>query len=71
MKILYVGVNMETKRNQTIYVPVKIPKTLADAIDKLVGKYGFTSRAEVVKEATRMILQQYARGELELVLKET
>ena len=52
---------MEEKSNQRKYVLIKIPRSLADAIDKLVGQYGFTSRAEVVKEATRKILQEYKR----------
>jgi len=41
------------------YVPIKLPKELVDLIDKLVGKYGFRSRAEVVKEAVRIFLREY------------
>jgi len=58
------GYKMVEKSNPRKYVLIKIPKSLADAIDKLVGQYGFTSRAEVVKEATRKILQQYIHEEL-------
>lgn len=38
------------------YVTVKIPKSLSDEIDKLVGTYGFKTRTEVVKEAVRRYL---------------
>ena len=41
------------------YIPIKLPKDLVELIDKLVGKYGFRSRAEVVKEAVRLILREY------------
>jgi len=41
------------------YVTLKIPKELAIEIDDLVGKHGFTSRAEIAKEAIRRLLQQY------------
>ena len=41
------------------YVTVRIPKELADEIDKLIGKYGFRTRAEIVKEAVRRLLAQY------------
>jgi len=44
------------------YVTLKIPKKLANEIDKLVGKHGFTSRAEVAKEAIRKLLQNYQEG---------
>ena len=33
------------------YVTLKIPQQLADEIDALIGKHGFTSRAEIAKEA--------------------
>jgi len=45
------------------WVTVKIPKSLADEADALVGKHGFTSRAEVAKEALRKLLQQYKEAE--------
>ena len=41
------------------YVTVKIPKELAEAIDKIVGSYGFRSRSEVIKEALRDLLRRY------------
>lgn len=40
------------------YVTVSIPKELADEIDKLVGKHGFSSRAEIVKSAIRKLLSE-------------
>ena len=41
------------------YVVVKIPKNLADDVDALIGKFGFTSRAEITKQALRKLLQEY------------
>lgn len=41
------------------YVTIKIPAHLAVEVDKLVGKHGFTSRAEIVKESLREILNKY------------
>ena len=41
------------------YVTIKLPKSLVDEIDTFVGKYGFVSRTEVVKEALRRLFQQY------------
>jgi metal-responsive CopG/Arc/MetJ family transcriptional regulator len=41
------------------YVTIKLPKNLVDEIDTFVGKYGFVSRTEVVKEALRRLFQQY------------
>ena len=45
------------------YASVRIPKNLAEEVDRLIGKYGFTSRAEVVKEAVRRILLTYGSME--------
>ncbi len=41
------------------YITIKLPKNLVDEIDNFVGKYGFVSRTEVVKEAVRRLFQQY------------
>lgn len=43
------------------YAQVKIPKSLADEADKLIGKFGFTSRAEIVKSALRGLLIDYRK----------
>jgi len=40
------------------YVTISIPKELADEVDKLVGKHGFSSRAEIVKAAIRKLLSE-------------
>ena len=45
------------------YVTIKLPRSLVDEIDKFVGKYGFVSRPEVVKEALRRLFQQYHAAE--------
>ena len=43
------------------YVVIKIPKSLADKMDTLVGKFGFTSRAEIAKEAIRRLLTDLSK----------
>jgi len=42
------------------YVTIKLPRNLIDEVDNFVGKYGFVSRTEVVKEALRRFFQQYS-----------
>jgi len=42
------------------YVTLKIPIELAKAIDGVVGKMGFRTRAEFAKDAIRRLLDQYA-----------
>jgi len=41
------------------YGTVKIPSDLISEIDKVIGKHGFKTRAEVVKEALRKYLLDY------------
>jgi Arc/MetJ-type ribon-helix-helix transcriptional regulator len=41
------------------YVTVKIPKELSEEADKLIGKKGFRSKAEIVQEALRELLDHY------------
>lgn len=41
------------------YSTVKIPTDLMSEVDKLVGQHGFKSRAEIVKQALRVLLQGY------------
>ena len=48
---------MVNKRN--LYVPVKIPKTLADEMDSLIGHFGYKTRAEIAKDGIRMVLRQF------------
>ena len=50
--------------NQNEYVTIRIPKNLAKEIDSLIGKFGFTSRAEVVKQAVRNFLEKYEAKEV-------
>ena len=40
---------------------VKIPKDLIDEIDKVIGRHGYRSRAEFVKDAIRALLREYSR----------
>jgi metal-responsive CopG/Arc/MetJ family transcriptional regulator len=48
---------MEKKSNP--YVPIKIPKTLADEMDSLIGHFGYKTRAEIAKDGIRMVLRQF------------
>jgi len=41
------------------YVTVGIPKDLSEEADKLIGKKGFKSKAEIVKVALRELLDNY------------
>lgn len=41
------------------YMPVKIPMSLLKEIDKVLGKAGYRSRSEFVKEAIRALLREY------------
>jgi metal-responsive CopG/Arc/MetJ family transcriptional regulator len=41
------------------YTTIRIPKHLSKQIDFLIGKFGFTSRAEIVKQAIRNFLEKY------------
>jgi Arc/MetJ-type ribon-helix-helix transcriptional regulator len=43
----------------TEYVTVRLPQAVTDDVDKLVGKHGFSSRAEIVKAALREFLPKY------------
>jgi metal-responsive CopG/Arc/MetJ family transcriptional regulator len=45
----------------TGYSVIKIPDELAEEIDKIVGKHGYRSRTEFVKDAVRTLLREYAR----------
>ncbi|MCD6240504.1 ribbon-helix-helix protein, CopG family [Candidatus Bathyarchaeota archaeon] len=40
------------------YVTIKLPRILIDEIDKILDKKGFKSRAEFIKEAVRLRLEQ-------------
>jgi Arc/MetJ-type ribon-helix-helix transcriptional regulator len=51
---------IEEKRKDK-YSTVRLPKTLMDEVKKLVGVRGFTSSAEVVKQALREYLDECYR----------
>jgi Arc/MetJ-type ribon-helix-helix transcriptional regulator len=56
---------IEEKRKDN-YSTVRLPKTLMDEVKKLVGVRGFTSSAEVVKQALREYLDEcYRRGTIQ------
>lgn len=41
------------------YTTIRIPTELANELDKLIGKRGFRTKAEIVKEAIRTLLKYY------------
>ena len=41
------------------YVTIKLPVELVEEMDSLIGKFGFKSRGEIVKEAVRRFLDHY------------
>ena len=49
-----------TNNNNAGYVTLKIPKTLADEIDQIIGSgtLGYRSRAEMVNDAIRRRVEQ-------------
>jgi metal-responsive CopG/Arc/MetJ family transcriptional regulator len=51
---------MNKNTNQENYVTVKLPKTLADEIDKMIESktLGYRSRAELAADAIRRRLEQ-------------
>jgi Arc/MetJ-type ribon-helix-helix transcriptional regulator len=51
----------------TEYTTIKIPSEITKCIDKLVGKHGFSSRAEVVKDALRDFFKKYPETALIVV----
>ena len=50
---------MEKEPVEGDYTTIKLPNDLITSLDKLVGTYGFKSRAEIVKEAIRDLLSKY------------
>jgi len=42
----------------TEYVTVKIPEELAKEIDAIIGTHGYSSRADVVKDALRRFFER-------------
>jgi len=46
-------------KTEAEYAPVKIPKSLLEEVDKAVGKFGYRSRTEFVKDAIRNLLREY------------
>jgi len=45
------------------YSTIRIPKELSAEMDNLIGKLGFRSKAEIVKEAIRRLLNHYQEVE--------
>ena len=41
------------------YAVIKLPKDLADMIDLMIGRMGYKTRTEFVKDAVRRLLREY------------
>ncbi|MCL2477728.1 ribbon-helix-helix domain-containing protein [Candidatus Bathycorpusculum sp.] len=50
----------------TKYITVRLPECYHCEMDKLIEKYGFTSRADVVKSALREFFQKYPETKIVL-----
>ena len=46
-------------KKSNLYVPIKIPRTLADKMDLLIGKFCYRTRAEIAKDGIRIILREH------------
>lgn len=54
-----------TKRQQRDdHNTVRLPEDLTDEMDKLIGRHGFRSRAEIAKQAIRILLSEYQNKEI-------
>jgi len=49
----------KTKAEKVDYGFVKLPKDLIEEVDRFVGKHGYRSRAEIIKDAVRRLLTSY------------
>ncbi|MCL2477729.1 ribbon-helix-helix domain-containing protein [Candidatus Bathycorpusculum sp.] len=58
---------MKEKERKDGYSTIRVPQQFAIEIDKLIGRHGFTSRAEIVKEAVRQYLQKYEDPHLSII----
>ncbi len=58
---------MPKKAQKDGYSTVRVPEEFAAEMDKLIGTRGFTSRAEIVKEAVRELLTKYETEPLKMV----
>lgn len=53
----------KTKAKKKVkYTLLKLPKDLVDEVDKIVGKHGYRSRTEFVKDAIRSLLREYEKA---------
>ena len=57
---------IEKEPTEGDYTTIKLPNDLVSLMDKLIGKHGFRSRAEIVKDALRELLKQYKTAEAEM-----
>jgi Arc/MetJ-type ribon-helix-helix transcriptional regulator len=51
------------KKQEDQHATIRVPKDLAIEVDKMIGKHGFRSRAEIAKEAIRHLLSEYKAKE--------
>jgi len=52
-------VSCMAEEKKSDYVVYKLPKDLDEEIQKIVGKHGYRSKTEFVKDAVRRLLLEY------------
>jgi metal-responsive CopG/Arc/MetJ family transcriptional regulator len=55
------GETLTQKKQEDQHATIRVPKDLAIEVDKMIGKHGFRSRAEIAKEAIRHLLSEYIK----------
>ena len=59
MVVLGIFMPRTIAKSEAEYVFVKIPKSLLEEVDRIIGKHGYRSRTEFVKDAIRSLLREY------------
>ena len=55
---------IEKEPTEGNYTTIKLPNDIVIEMDQLIGKHGFTSRAEIIKDALRELLTHYKNSDL-------
>jgi len=55
---------IEKEPTEGSYTTIKLPNDIVIEMDQLIGKHGFTSRAEIIKDALRELLTHHKNSDL-------
>ena len=55
---------IEKEPTEGSYTTIKLPNDIVVEMDQLIGKHGFKSRAEIIKDALRELLTRYKNSEM-------